>query len=215
MTALAGVGFALTVPASWYEIELRPGLREPAIRSLVDARVRDVPQLRDHRSAIAKLLRAVAGQAWDSGARYAAGLVEPTADGPLTASVTVTTLPAPPHGPGHHPDDGDSLTVLLDRLTVRPLPPGSDPTTRAWTEVGTVDLGETGQAARVHGVEDVDAPGGAGPVRVALMQTFVPVLGRNAVLLISCSSPVVALAETWFDLFDAITGTFRVVEADQ
>ena len=41
--------------------------------------------------------------------------------------------------------------------------------------------------------------------------TFVRVAGMNKYFVVSAGSPVVALAEELRDLFDAITGTFRIV----
>jgi hypothetical protein len=47
-------------------------------------------------------------------------------------------------------------------------------------------------------------------IRVVLMQTFVIQPGRNRVIIVSCSSPVLPIADAWFDVFDAITGSLRL-----
>lgn len=47
---------------------------------------------------------------------------------------------------------------------------------------------------------------------MVFMQTFVPVPGSDALALVSCSSPVLPLVETWLNLFDAIASTFDFVE---
>lgn len=199
------LGFSLTVPDSWFELDVRPAIRDAAIQALVRERLVAQPELWTHRSEVVRLLRRTARQAWQSGARYCAALVLPTADGPLTAAVTVTLLAAPADAPQ---PELDRVEDLLHRLTPRPARQDDEP----WTQVGVVELPEVGTAARSHGVEDVELPDGAGWIRSVLMQTFVPVPGTAHVLLVSCSSPVLPLAETWFDLFDAITGTFRLVE---
>ena len=43
------------------------------------------------------------------------------------------------------------------------------------------------------------------------MQTALPVPDSHKVFLISASSPVVVLAEELHDVFDAVTGTFRLM----
>ena len=201
----SGVGFAVTVPASWFELDVRPATRNTCIEALVRERVAAQPQLWEHRGQITRLLREVARRGWEAGARYCAALVQPTEEGALTASVTVTVLGSP-GGAGEL--EMDRVPGLLERLHTRaPQGPGE-----SWTQVGVVELPEAGTAARAHGIEDVELPEGAGWVRVAMMQTYVPVPGTTTVLLVSCSSPVLALAEAWFDLFDAITGTFQLVD---
>jgi hypothetical protein len=47
-------------------------------------------------------------------------------------------------------------------------------------------------------------------MRVVLMQTVVP-LPRSRALLVTCSSPVLPLTEALLDVFDAVSGTLRVV----
>jgi hypothetical protein len=60
-------------------------------------------------------------------------------------------------------------------------------------------------------VEDLALPDGSGHIRSVVMQTFVPVPDDRRVMIVSCSSPVVLLAEDLLDLFDAITSTFHPV----
>lgn len=200
-----GLGFALTVPASWFELDLRPATRDAAIRSLVEERVRDQPELADQRAAIVRILRRQARQAWESGALYCACMVEPTDEGPITAAVTVGVV----HGPLDAPSGGDRLAPLLERLHPRPATGPDDP----WTRVEVVTVEGAGECARTAGVEDVDLPDGAGWVRTVLLQTFVPVPGSRSVVLLTCSSPVLPLADVLLDLFDAVSSTFRLQAA--
>ncbi|WP_326754187.1 hypothetical protein OH738_16830 [Streptomyces hirsutus] len=83
----------------------------------------------------------------------------------------------------------------------------------AWRKVTTVDIPEVGTAARTYGVEDVPvARGDSRTLRMVLTQTYVPVPGTTAqVVLISGASPVLDLAEAFHDIFDAVTSTFRFV----
>jgi hypothetical protein len=191
----AGLAFALTVPRDWYEIDLLPATRDTSLQSLVYEQTRQVPELRSMRADIVRLVREFASRAHEAGAVYCACFVTPTEAGPVTGSLTVTVVDPPP-GP-----DGPQLDLLLDLLTS----PGG-PT------VAVAELPHVGQVARTYGIEDVPFPDG-GSVRSVVMQTFVP-LGDGRVALVTGSSPVLWLEESLLDLFDAVTGTFRLVGED-
>jgi hypothetical protein len=197
------LGFSIAVPDSWFELDLHVATREASIAALVDDRVSPVPELREHRGTITRMLRRQARTAADGGAVYCACMVEPTEDGPLPASLTVTFVP----GPLAVGDDADRFASLVDSLRTKNPKDGDD----TWSRVTTVDLPELGPCARQYGVEDVDLPDGAGWLRVVMMQTFVVLPGRNRVVVVSASSPVLPLADAWFDVFDAITGTLRLL----
>jgi hypothetical protein len=196
--ASAGIaGFALTVPSDWFELELRPALREASIKALVHERVRGQPQLREARSGIVKLLLDYAERAWAGGARYCACFVQPTAEGPITGAVTVTLTAAPTQPGTVGPLTVDGLVAALDGIAAPAARPAS-----------VVEIDEVGPAARTYGVEDVPVPGG-GRVRSVVMQTLLPVPASTDVVLVTGSSPVLWLEEQLLDLFDAVTSTFR------
>lgn len=199
------VGFSVAVPSAWFEVDLHPATRDQSIRALVEDRVRDLPELREHSAAIARLLRKQAREAWDSGATYCASMVEPTEDGPVTASLTVSRIGGPTPG---RPERDALVQDVLGTLTTKQARTEDD----TWTTVTTVEVTEVGTCARAYGVEDIELPEDAGWVRVVQMQTFVPLPASGAVLVVSCSSPVLPLAEALLDLFDALTGTLRLVE---
>ncbi|MBS2535788.1 hypothetical protein KGQ20_23785 [Catenulispora sp. NF23] len=161
-----------------------------------------MPELQTRRSEITKLLRDQAAAAWDAGAVYCAGMIEPVLDGVLPATVTVFLLPGPL---GANSDEPDRIEALLPALTPKEARDEND----TWTRVQALTIEGCGQAARSYGVEDVEPEPGK-PIRVAQMQTFIPIPRVNRVLLVSCSSPAIALAEGLFDLFDALTGTLRL-----
>jgi hypothetical protein len=197
------VGFSLSVPDSWFEIDLRPATRNPAVATLVDTRVSGIPELRRHRTAITRQLRRQVRAAAEGGAVYCACMVEPTDEGPIPASLTVTIAPGPLAGRGAEA----RFDALLASLTTKEAASEDD----TWAEVSTVEIPGVGVCARTHGVEDVELPDHGGLLRVVLMQTFIPVPGRNRVVIVSASSPVLPLAAGWFDVFDAITGTVRLL----
>jgi hypothetical protein len=205
-----GYGYALSVPASWFEVDVRPATRAASAADLVNDRLTGLPELRERRADIVRLLRKQATAAWDAGAVYCAVMAEPVADGLLPACVTVSFLPGPLDASSNADDRVSPLMSTFEKKAARR---DDDP----WTEVTVVELPQAGLAARTYGVEDVEDPdAGPGParsVRVVTMQTHVPVPDVNRVAVVTCSSPAVEVAPALLDVFDAITGTFRLFPA--
>lgn len=194
-------GFSITIPDSWFEIELHPDARNAAINTLVSERLREVPELYRHRAELARVLRETARQAYSSGARFCGTLVAGLGEAVLTATVTVTIVQAPN-------EEGAADTVAA-QLTAVPKR-GADST---WRQVQSAELPGVGRVPRTWGVDDVTLPDGVGWIRSLIMQTFVPFPGPNPtqVALVTGSSPLLALESELFDVFDAITGTFRFI----
>ncbi|TDC75107.1 hypothetical protein [Streptomyces hainanensis] len=199
-------GFRISVPDTWWEFDLRPETRDNSIRRMVDERVRAVPAMAEHREVITSFLRRQARQAWDSGAQYCGCMAQSFGGSPpITASVTVSLV-------GARTSSGEVLptdpAAIIGQLGTRQARREGD----AWREVSTVDIPEVGTAARTRGIEDIPVPGDSRTVRAVLMQTFIPVPGdERAVALVAGSSQVLDLADSFFDVFDAITSTFRFV----
>jgi hypothetical protein len=209
-----GVGISIVVPDSWYEFDIHPDTRDANIRRIVAARIRDFPELADYRSDLTTLLRRMSQEAWDSGAVYFGCMAENFEDLPLTASVTVSIVAAAsPQGGALNTEPAAIASALQPKQAS-----GPDDT---WRTVKLVGIPEVGHAARTMGIEDIRSPGDDRAIRVALMQTFVPA-PRPApdradgdaprVAIISGSSPVLDLADSFFDVFDAITSTFRFLK---
>lgn len=182
MTAelLYGAGFSVSVPPSWFELELAPATRDSALAELVDQRVADVPELREHRSTIARILRQQAREAWDSGARFCACMVEPDDEGPITASATVSVVRGPL---GVRRGGQEHLDALLAPLQPKTAKDADD----TWRSVAAVELGDGTSAARTWGVEDVDLPQDAGWMRVVSLLQLTPVPGTDRVVLLACA----------------------------
>jgi hypothetical protein len=199
------MGYTVQVPGSWFEVDVRPATRAASAADLVNARLTDLPELRERRADIVRLLRRQAAGAWDAGAVYCAVMAEAVADGMLTACVTVSFVAGPADA---RSDAENRLGPLIAPLKPKEAKRDDDP----WTEVTTLELPHAGPAARAYGVEDVEDPAeGSGRVlRVVTMQTFVPLPDVNRVAIVSCSSPAVEVAPALLDVFDAITGTFRL-----
>ncbi|AYN33155.1 hypothetical protein DUI70_2656 [Streptomyces albus] len=199
-------GFRIKVPQSWWEFDIRPQSRDDNIRALLNDRIRRHPELAPHRGQFTAFLRKAAQEAWDSGALYCGCMAE-TFGGevPVTASVTVSLVGARDSRGEPLPNDPATITSQLSEKQA-----GREGD--AWRKVKTVEIPGTGTAARTYGIEDVKVPGDERTVRAVLMQTYVPVPEQpGKVALIAGSSQVLDLADSFFDMFDAITSTFRFV----
>jgi hypothetical protein len=203
VAAVEREGFAITVPMTWWEFDLHPATRDDSVRRTVAQRVRENPALAEHRDVIGRFLKKAARDAYDSGAVYV-GCMAQNFDGlPLTATVTVSLI-------GARTPDGQLLPADPASIAAGLRPKEAAREGDTWRKVTTVEIPGTGLAARTYGIEDVQVPGDSRTVRAVLMQTFVPLPGRtDKVALVAGSSSVVDLADSFFDVFDAVTSTFR------
>lgn len=199
-------GFRIKVPESWWEFDVRPESRDDSIRRMVDERVRQRQELAPYRDTYTAFLQKAAADAWKSGALYCGCMAESFGgDTPITGSVTVSMV-------GGRTADGEPLStdpaVIAAQLAVKAAKREGD----SWRKVTTVDIPGVGPAARTYGIEDIAVPGDelGRTIRAVLMQTFIPVPGQEGkVALVAGSSQVLDLAESFFDIFDAVTSTFR------
>lgn len=201
-------GFRIKVPESWWEFDVRPESRDDSIRRMVSERVAQRPELAPYRDTYVAFLQKAAADAWKSGAMYCGCMAESFGgDTPITGSVTVSLV-------GGRTREGAPLSTdpsaVAAGLAVKEAKKEGD----SWRKVTTVDIPGVGPAARTYGIEDIAVPGDAlnRTIRAVLMQTFIPVPGQDGkVALVAGSSQVLDLADSFFDIFDAITSTFRFV----
>ncbi|MEU0619050.1 hypothetical protein ABZ476_21735 [Streptomyces albogriseolus] len=202
-------GFRIKVPESWWEFDVRPESRDDSIHRMVSERVRAHPELEPHRDTFVSFLRKAAADAWKSGALYCGCMAESFGgDTPITGSVTVSLV-------GGRTSKGDPLPTDPEAVTAQLAVKEARREGDAWRKVTTVDIPGVGPAARTYGIEDVPVPGDelGRTIRAVLMQTFIPVPGQKGkVALVAGSSQVLDLAESFFDIFDAITSTFRFAD---
>ncbi len=194
------VGFALTIPDSWFELEVRPATRDARIATLVESRVREQPELWEHRGELVRVLRRLARDAWDAGAVYCACFVMVLEESIIPGSMTVSIIPPPPGGAG--------VDAIAEELPSREASEEGG----TWMQRSVVELPDVGRAPRSQGVLDVPLPSGPGRIRTVVMRTFVP-LDAERLLLVSGASPAVDLAEPLLELFDAVTATLALVPA--
>ncbi|MEU1081317.1 hypothetical protein ABZ368_13890 [Streptomyces sp. NPDC005908] len=202
-------GFRIKVPESWWEFDVRPESRDDSIHRMVNERLRAHPELAPHRDTYVSFLRKAAADAWKSGALYCGCMAESFGgDIPITGSVTVSLV-------GGRTSKGDPLPTDPDAIAAQLAVKEAKREGDSWRKVTTVDIPGVGPAARTYGIEDVPVPGDelGRTIRAVLMQTFIPVPGQEGkVALVAGSSQVLDLAESFFDIFDAITSTFRFAD---
>ncbi|WP_409059067.1 hypothetical protein [Streptomyces sp. SYP-A7185] len=204
---IARGGFSIKVPETWWEFDVRPESRDAGIRQMINDRIRERPELEPHRNTFEGFLRKASKEAWQSGALYCGCMAESFGgEVPITGSVTVSLV-------GARTSNGDVMptdpAAIVAQLGVREAKREGD----TYRKVTTVDIPGVGPAARTYGIEDVSVPGDDRTIRVVLMQTFIPVPGQEGkVALVAGSSQVLDLAESFFDIFDAVTSTFRFAE---
>jgi hypothetical protein len=200
--ALAADSFRLTVPASWYELELTPEAAGPALRAAVRSRARSDPRLRDQGQRLVSELLKVVRAAQQRGAIYVAGMFEAYDGVPVIASVMVSAVVRPPG------ETGDVLSQLGSMGSREAEEQGG-----TWRRVLPVDLPKAGPAGRVVGVEDLPVSDDVA-VRYVVMHTVIPIPGTDGALVVTCGSPSLPLANELLDLFDAISGTFQFVASE-
>jgi hypothetical protein len=83
--------FAITVPESWFALDLRSGMGMRSIDPLVQARIRGTPMLAGRRAVMSAALRDAARRATTSGAVYCGVIVEAVDGAGLSATVSVSS----------------------------------------------------------------------------------------------------------------------------
>ncbi|MFJ3233689.1 hypothetical protein [Streptomyces sp. NPDC086787] len=195
--------YGLRMPESWWNLDLDPSTRDASIRRRIMADIGDnVPA--DAREGLDSLIRAARRSAREAHARGAlqfAGMFDVLEDGSfLIGNVMVLRHDLPE---GATPDLAELMLAFANHGAGNSLGKG----TRA-RQTGVVELPHAGPAGRVTSVEDIDFYGRAS-IRVAIMQTIVPVPGTDSILVIAGTTPNLPLTDQFFDVFDAIAGTLK------
>jgi hypothetical protein len=196
------LGFTVAIPDTWMELDVDPRTRDSRIRSLVEQRVRDVPELWEQRAALTRLLRRQARDAHEAGAVYCACFVMPAGETVIPGSMSLSILPPPP--------GGGAADAIAEALPTKEANGPGD----TWMTRAMVEHPGTGRVPRSQGVTDVELPGGRGWIRTIVMQTFLP-LGDGRVLMIGCASPALDLVEPLLELFDEVSANVRLIGAPE
>ncbi|MFJ2022324.1 hypothetical protein ACIODW_00745 [Streptomyces sp. NPDC087897] len=190
--------FGIAIPENWTEYDLHGDTL--AVRRAEMLRHAPRKETRDAVNRTFRSARRIMEGARMRGAVYAAGTTAMYEDGLLMAGLMIFSVKPPP-------GEDFSATGIAEQFSA----------TRGRRRKGpdrtltTVTLPGVGPVARMSGIEETEISDGVSYTMV-VTHTFVPVPGGERVLIITCFSPNIPLAEPLCDLFDAITSTFAFGE---
>ncbi|KAK1177402.1 hypothetical protein B7755_004055 [Streptomyces sp. NBS 14/10] len=192
--------FGIGIPETWTEYDLSgDALAERRAQLLRQAPDR---QTREAVNQAFRNARRIMDGARRRGAVYAAGTTAMYEDGLLMAGLMVFSLTPPP---------GEDFSA---RALARQFSTSGDRRGEGTTRTfATRTLPGTGPVGRLVGIEESEVAEGVS-YKLAVMHTVIPVPGSKRVLIISCFSPNLPLADQLYDLFDAITSTFAFGEGE-
>jgi hypothetical protein len=194
--------YQVQFPTSWSSLDLHPATRDASIRQQILAGLseRDRTEQADAVRALVRSARDAARDAHARGALQLSGLFDIFEGAPLIAATAVVRVAVPPDERADLPDLMVAYGVRNARL------PTNKGDTAARTEL--VDLPMAGIAGRTVTFEDVDFEG-RGWVRMAIMQTIVPIPGSSDLLTLLSSTPNLPYAPSFFRVFEAIAETLQ------
>ncbi|MFF3752466.1 hypothetical protein ACFYYH_18730 [Streptomyces sp. NPDC002018] len=193
--------FLLNVPDVWTEMDMSGEQMATARAEALSAT--DNPRERARINDLFRQGREISRSARDHGALFSAGTATFYDDGLFLAYAMVFAVTTP---------EGMELTlpVLSAQLGLSDAT-GVAPKDRVIT---SATVPSVGRVARVTGTEETRITADIN-VKLLTMHTMMPVPGSpQEFLVVTCASPNLPLKEQVYDLFDAVTGTFRFVSQD-
>ncbi|MFC4533530.1 hypothetical protein [Sphaerisporangium dianthi] len=202
--------FVLDVPDSWADLDISgDALAETRAAALAMAGgAREQAAIND----MFRQAREISRAARRRGALFAAGTATMFDDGLFLGYTMVFAVSVPP---------GRELTLPVLTAQLSPAPasgpggagePGAGKAPAGRT-VSTVTLPGIGEVARITGTEEASLTTEVS-VRMLTMHTVVPMPeSERDYLIITCASPNLPLEAEVYELFDAISGTFRFLPA--
>lgn len=199
MTTTAARRFLLDVPDLWDQVDLS-GEELAKVRAQALATTDD-PRERMRINDMFRQAREISRAARRQGALLAAGTATVYDEGLFMAYGMVFAVTTPP---------GQELTLpVLSAQVGVSAATGTAPRDRI---ISSVRLPHVGTVARVTGTETTRLTGDI-DVKLLTMHTMMPVPGRaEDFLVVTLASPNLPLKNEVYDLFDAITSTFRFTD---
>lgn len=212
---------SLRVPEGWITIDLDLGEaeRRDALVASVEELLRETPALTPIAGRIAETADAAAQSAGETGGLFLALGFEHVGVDVVATAVTVYGIY------GVQSQDVDSLAQELTSASPKPEDFGG-------REVNVVDL-PVGPAVRVHTISSSSSAGGdqdsdaivagnepelgdgtaadvGGSLFVEALDHVIPVPGRSDLVLLSCTTPAIALGEELLAVFDAVAASVEI-----
>lgn len=183
--------FRVVTPANWLDLDLDPRTSRAATARLVAGAVGGAPAAVSARRQLTSLLRQATRAAADKGAVFSSFLSDVIEGRPVAASLLASMARS-------DQTEGDSLTALAEQLE-RSQGSQSRPATATVVKLGA------GPAVRLRRRTMTEALSGEGGwAEVESVQYFLSVPGTRNLLVLSFSTPNLALSEAFAELFDAM-----------
>jgi hypothetical protein len=198
-----GDRFSIVTPEKWVRIDLDPRTRDRSIRAMVKRGLGADDKLARLRQEAIVAYRTFVADAADKGAFLALMVSEIIEDTPMFATMLAFVVPTVTG-----PDDAVLSTVeemapVLDE-------PGEG---ERVLETGPFELG-VGPAYRVRALVGSGMHGSDGVEAVAdVVRFFVPLAGEPHVLVLTFSTPILGLGDTFAELFDQMARSARWLPA--
>ncbi|NUP44295.1 MAG: hypothetical protein HOY76_46550 [Streptomyces sp.] len=193
--------YTLKYPSSWAHLDLDPNTRDVAIRRRIEEQAEGVEVERERVDALIRDTRKSAREAYAQGALQVGYLLGFLPDGStLNATAMVLRTRIPEGEPTDLPQMMLAAGVQNSRTSVGR---GSD-----LNRVEIMELPEVGSVGRMTSLEDFDYFGQA-TIRTAVHQVVIPVPSSRDLMILASTTPNISLAEKFFEVFDAVAGTFR------
>jgi hypothetical protein len=193
MTTATAPAFTIRVPPVWFEFDVWRATRTGDLARLVDTRIAADERLPAYRGPLLRALREAAEQAERQGAVLCAAMTQPQDEAVLTALLMAF------HTAGAPDPSDNTVEAIAAQITAHGRAEGAS----TWRRVESISI-PAGSAVRVSGIEAIRF--GTREVDCVMMQTLIPA-PTGGVLDVVLTSPQTALAESWLDLFDAISAT--------
>ncbi len=189
----------IATPPTWHSLDLDPERRADVVASLVDGVAGGRDDLAAIRHELRTTLRETLANAVDSGAFFVAVMMDVARGFPVSASVVASLAPVGRDADGKPLTDPDSMVDALDK-------------SGGWRrqDLSVVDL-PIGRAARLRRRAGIGlvAEDGREP-EAETVQFFVPLEApRGRMLALTFSTPTIAVADAFVELFDVIAATAR------
>ncbi|MGW2719120.1 hypothetical protein [Streptomyces sp. NPDC001492] len=198
--------YTLKYPSSWSHLDLDPNTRDVAIRRRIEEQAKGVEVERERVDALIREIRKSAREAYAQGALQVGYLLGFLPDGStLNATAMVLRTRIPEGEPTDLPQMMLAAGVQNSRTSVGR---GSD-----LNRVEIMELPEVGSVGRMTSLEDFDYFGQA-TIRTAVHQVVIPVPSSRDLMVLASTTPNISLAEKFFEVFDAVAGTFRFHDSE-
>ncbi|MGD6747577.1 hypothetical protein ACOKM3_37735 [Streptomyces sp. BH106] len=199
--------YTLKYPSSWSHLDLDPNIRDVAIRRRIEEQAKGIEVDREQVDSLIRDTRRSAREAYAQGALQVGYMLGFLRDGSTLNATAMVLRARIPDG------EATELTQMMLAAGMR----NSRTSVGRHSELNRVEimeLPEVGSVGRMTSIEDFDYFGQA-TVRTAVHQVVIPVPSSRELMILAGTTPNISLAAKFFEVFDAIAGTFRFHDSEE